>query len=134
MKAALERAGAQGLVVAGKLGVLKGAGGQIEVDHTSLTMPSVVFDALYVPGGAAAATTLAGSGLILSYIAEAYKHLKALAFGEEAAALIEKAGIELDSLDAGVLIGDAAAIAEAFIEAIGRHRVWSRKNLEPVPA
>ena len=134
MKAALEEVGAEGLVVAGKLGTLKGAGGQIAVDHTSLTMPSVVFDAIYVPGGAAAASTLAGSGLTLSNIAEAYKHLKALAFGEEAAALLEEAGIELDGAGDGVLIGDAATIAEAFIEAIGRHRVWSRTNLEPVPA
>jgi catalase len=135
MKSALRKAGAQGLVIGARLGNVPGEGGSIAVDHTSLTMPSVVFDAIYVPGGAAAADVLAASGLTLSTIAEAYKHLKVLAFGEETAALLPKAGIALsDPAADGVFVGSAKSIAAGFIEAIGRHRVWTRTNLESVPA
>jgi catalase len=135
MRAALEKAGAEGLVIGARLGTIAGEGGPIEVDHTSLTMPSVVFDAIYVPGGAAAVEKLGTSGLTLSTIAEAYKHLKAVAFGEDAVVLASKAGIVIsDPATDGVFAGDAKTIAEPFITAIGQHRVWTRSNLEPVPA
>ena len=136
MQAALAKAGAVGLVIGARLGTIAGEDGPIAVDHTSLTMPLVMFDAAYVAGGEAAAQTLALSGLTLSNIAEAYKHLKALAFGEDAAALmLPKAGIEVgDALANGVFIGDARSIANDFLTAIGQHRVWTRGNLEPVPA
>ena len=124
MQTALAKAGAVGLVIGARLGTIDGEDGPIIVDHTSLTMPLVMFDAVYVAGGEAAAQTLATSGLTLSNIAEAYKDLKALALGEDAAALLlPKAGIEVRE-----------AIAADFIVAIGQHRIWARKNLEPVPA
>lgn len=134
MKAALSKAGAQGLVIGARLGAVAGDGGPIEVDHTSLTMPSVVFDALYVPGGADAAKSLSTSGLTLGTIAEAFKHLKALAFGDESVVLLAQAGIHGGAPQAGVLVGPAKTIVTPFLEAIGRHRVWERKNLEGVPA
>jgi hypothetical protein len=34
----------------------------------------------------------------------------------------------------GGLIGDADAVADAFVELIGRHRVWTRGHLASVPA
>jgi catalase len=139
MQGALAKAGAMGLVIASRLGTINGEDGPIPVDHTSLTMPSVVFDGIYVAGGSEAADTLATSGLTLNTLAEAYKHLKALALGADAAsALLPKAGIDLggpdEAVSNGVYVGAAKAIAANFIAALGRHRVWSRGNLEPVPA
>ena len=136
MKAALAKAGALGLVIGARLGTVAGDDGPITVDHTSLTMPSVVFDGIYVPGGEAAAQTLATSGLTLSTLAEAYKHLKALALGDDAAALLlPKAGVFVeDAVANGVFIGNAKAVTRAFITALGEHRVWARTNLEAVPA
>jgi catalase len=134
MQTALAKAGAEGLVIGARLGTVDGEDGEIVVDHTSLTMPSVVFDAIYVPGGEAAVATLAGSGLTLNTIAEAYKHLKAIAFGADADVLAAKAGIDIsDPVVDGVFIGDAKSIANDFIAAIGQHRVWTRRNLEAVP-
>jgi catalase len=135
MKAALSAQGAEGLVIGARLGTVDGKGGKIAIDHTSLTMPSVVFDAIYVPGGPAAVESLMGSGLTLSTLAEAYKHLKPLALGADAEMLLRKAGIEATDSADGVFIGDAAEIGSAFITAIGQHRVWKRSALlEPVPA
>ena len=136
MQTALAKAGALGLVIGARLGTVQGEDGPITVDYTSLTMPSVVFDAVYVPGGADAAATLATSGLTLSNLAEFYKHLKAMALSEDAAAaLLPKAGIEVvDAAANGVFIGNARAIGSAFLTAIGQHRVWARTNLEAVPA
>ncbi len=136
VRAALEEAGAVGLVIGATLGTIDGEDGPIEIDHTSLTMPSVVFDAVYVPGGEGAAAKLASSGLTLSTLAEFYKHLKAMAMGEDAAALLlPKAGIEVSDARAdGVFIGDADSTVTDFITAMGQHRVWARANLEAVPA
>lgn len=134
MKAALSKGGAEGLVIGGRLGSVEGRGGKITIDHTSLTMPSVVFDAIYVPGGPAAIESLSGSGLTLSMLAEAYKHLKPVAVGEDAEILLSKAGIEATDPADGVFIGDSEAIESQFITAIGQHRVWARSALETVPA
>ncbi len=136
MKNALAAAGAEGRVVAAKLGTLAGDGGEIAVDHTVLTMPSVAFDAIYVPGGTTATATLAASGDARHFVSEAYRHCKAIAAGESAAALLEAADILAeDDEDNGVLLGaDAATLAERFVTAIGRHRAWGRVALEAVPA
>jgi catalase len=136
VQTALAKAGAVGLVIGARLGTMKGDGGPITIDHTSLTMPSVVFDGFYVPGGARAAQTLATSGLTISTIAEGYKHLKAIAMGYEAAELLlPKAGIFIDDPAAnGVFVGDAKAVTRSFLTALGEHRVWARTNLEAVPA
>jgi catalase len=134
MKGALAKAGAEGLVLAARLGELEGQGGPIEVDHTIVTMPSVAFDAVYVPGGTAAAI-LAASGDVRHFVTEAYKHAKAVALGDGAAAILEKAGITAhDDAASGVVMGDAAAISERFVEAIGQHRAWARADLDAVPA
>ena len=52
MKKALTDAGAQAKLVAPRLGVLKSAkGAEVKVDFSLLTASSVLFDAVYVPGG-----------------------------------------------------------------------------------
>ena len=134
MSSALEDAGAQAVVVAAKLGEVAGDGGGIRVDHRFVTMPAVVFDAVYLPGGAEAASALGASSVARNFVAEAFAHAKAIASSEDGALLLREAGIPQrdESLD-GVVIGDAATIAADFIESIGRHRAWGRAQLE-VPA
>jgi catalase len=150
MKAALKKAGAQGLVLAPHLGTLAAAGvaagagngaAGVAVDHTIVTMPSVVFDAVFVPGGTESARTLAANGDAVEFVAEAYKHLKALAAAGEGRELLGRAGI-LTSLDEaldpalGVVTADKAAaktLVTPFIEAIGKHRAWPRAERVAVP-
>ena len=135
MKAALAEAGATGLVLAARLGSLKGEGGAIAVDHALVTMPSVAFDAVYVPGGTAAATVLATSGDVRHFLAEAFRHVKAIALDDAAVGVAERAGITArDDQPQGVTVGPADAIGDRFIAAIGLHRAWTRTELDAVPA
>jgi catalase len=133
--AALEAAGVKGVVLASRLGALAGDGGTIAVDHTLVTMPSVVFDAVVIPGGEGA-EALAASGEAVHFVAEAYRHAKPIAAIGEGADLLEKAGIpEPESDDDGVVLaGSAAAAMKPFLSALGRGRAWNRSAKEAVPA
>ena len=135
MKDALADAGAEGLVIGATLAPVAGEGGQIAVDHTILTMPSVAFDAVYLPSGMAPAAALPGAGELRNFIGEAYKHAKALAAsGDSAADILTKLGIETaDGHANGVVTGEAAEISARFIEEIGKHRAWSRVGRMTVP-
>ena len=80
MKQALMAAGAQAKVVAPRLGSLTGTNGSaIAIDFSLLTSGSVLFDAVYVPGGERSITTLSQEGKALHFIQEAYTHCKAIA-------------------------------------------------------
>jgi catalase len=139
MRSELTAAGAVVHVLAPHLGTIKAAKGTVPVDHTIVTMPSVAYDAVYVPGGAASVATLEEDGDAVHFIVEAFKHAKAIAASGEGESLLHEAGIRADDsgiVDAteGVIVGDAAAIAASFIEAIGKHRTWNRAGLAAVPA
>jgi catalase len=135
MRAALADAGAEGLVIGATLAPVKGDGGPIAVDHTLLTMPSVAFDAVYLPSGMAAAAAELGAGELRNFIGEAYKHAKALAASGDSADVFAELGIEIgDDPASGVVTGDAAEISDQFIEEIGKHRAWNRAGRTAVPA
>jgi catalase len=150
MKQALVAAGAQAKVVAPRLGVLMGAqGGEVNIDFSLLTVGSVLFDAVYVPGGEKSVETLKGEGKALHFINEAYKHCKAIAatgagidllrasyFGAERLPASNNAGNQIH-VDEGIIISrDAHAgdLATEFIKAIAQHRHWSREVKDLVPA
>ncbi len=135
IKTTLAEAGAKGLVVGSSLAAVDGAQGPITIDHTILTMPSVTFDAVYIPSGMAAAAAQPGAGEMRNFVGEAYKHAKALAASGDSAGIFAKLGIETGEDPAnGVLSGDAAEISDAFIAAIGNHRAWERAGRLSVPA
>jgi catalase len=150
MKQALVAAGAQAKVVAPRLGVLMDAqGGEVNIDFSLLTVGSVLFDAVYVPGGEKSVETLKGEGKALHFINEAYKHCKAIAatgagidllrasyFGAERLPASNNAGNQIH-VDEGIIISrDAHAgdLATEFIKAIAQHRHWSREVKDLVPA
>ena len=124
VKKALLTAGAQVKVLAPRLGALGRNGTAIAADKTIVTTPSVVFDAVYVPGGARSIETLAQSGDALHFVAEAYKHAKPIAASGEGADLLQQAGVVEGP---GVLIEDASALVTQFVEALGGHRIWARE-------
>jgi catalase len=111
------------------------------VDYTFQSMPSVMFDAVLVPGGAASAQALARSGEALQFVLEAYRHCKPMCLIGESAELLRQAGIAPGDAPgpAGVIIGTnepttRLQMAQDFIAAIGRHRHWSRGFVEQVAA
>lgn len=134
MKKALEAEGAHAKVLGPTSAPVKTADGKaLPVDASMEGMPSIAFDAVFVPGGAASITALSGDGVALHYLLEAYKHLKAIALQGEAKQLQDL--LKLDA-DAGLLQGkDVAALTKPFFAAIGEHRVWVREpKAKAIPA
>jgi catalase len=139
MKAALTKAGAVVHVLAPHLGTLKATKGTVPVDHRIVTMPSVAYDAVFVPGGAASVQALEADGDAVHFVAEAFKHAKAIAASGEGEDLLREAGVRAEDsgigdATTGVIVGAADAIAPSFVEAIGMHRAWDRSGLAAIPA
>jgi catalase len=146
MKKALTDAGAQAKLVAPRLGVLKSANGtKAKADFSLLTASSVLFDAVYVPGGEKSVEALQKHPEALEFVQEAFKHCKTIAADDAGVELIRACGLtngaatgkaaKEQSGEEGVIIGRAdqsGLIASQFIKAIAQHRHWSReKKLHP---
>ncbi|MDB5900666.1 MAG: katE [Ramlibacter sp.] len=139
---ALQDVGATVKVVAGHLGFIASSSGQqVAIDHTFQNMPSVMFDAVLVPGGAASAQLMMKNGDAVHFLLEAFKHCKPLCLIGESAEILRRAGLlpEEGPTPAGVLIGTneptaRLQLAQDFIAAIARHRHWMRAHIEQVPA
>ena len=130
MKKSLMTAGARVCTVAPHLGTLMSAGGQIaNADFSFLTASSVLFDAVYVPGGEASVNTLKGVLEVIEFLTEAYKHCKTIAADGAGSEILRLAGLSVDS---GVLAGsesDIKGLATEFIQAIAQHRHWDRERM-----
>jgi catalase len=137
----LQDAGATCRVVAVNLGsVATASGQQLAVDHTFCTVSSVMFDAVLVPGGSASVQTLLANGDAVRFVLEAYRHCKTIAVIGEGVQLLRSLGIGADECTppvAGLVVGRndppaRAQLAQEFLVALGRHRHWTRPNLEGV--
>ncbi len=131
LKAALEAQGAAAEVVAPHLGELSSSGGGVKVDKTILTTPSVVYDAVYLPGGADSVKVLLTQGEALRFVAQAYKHGKVVAASGEGLELLKAAGVPL-SAEKGVL-ALSKQTPDDFVSAAAQHRFWNRSG-DLVPA
>ena len=143
----LTAAGAVCKVVGPHLGTVSTASGkQLAVDHTFGNMPSIMFDAVLIPGGAQSATALCATGDAVHFVLEAYKHCKTICALNEGVQLLASLGLsagknadQIALPAAGVLVADARKVAEGqiaqdFITAIAHHRHWDRANVDAVPA
>ncbi|WP_282365479.1 catalase HPII [Pseudomonas sp. PS02290] len=133
MKAAVEAEGAHAKVLGPTSAPVKTAGGaSLAVDASMEGLPSVAFDAVFIPGGDASIKALSGDGVALHYVLEAYKHLKAIAYAGDAQKLIDLLRLEAD---AGLLAVSDSASFKAFFKAIQQHRVWAREpKAKAIPA
>jgi catalase len=145
LKQALKEATVEAEVVSKFGGKIKTVEGQeIMVDKTFLTAASVLFDAIYVPGGKASIEALKMTGDALNFINEAFKHCKPIAATAEGVDLLQAAdlkGVSLNGSDVqneqGVIAArkaDASQVATIFVEAIAQHRYWNRFQTAKVPA
>jgi len=142
MNKALLTAGAAPKTVAPRLGVVTGANGdELKVDFSFLTGSSVLFDAVYIPGGDASVEALRQEAEAHEFVSEAYKHCKAIAASGSGVRLLatslarqfseEEAPGKQVAVNQGVVSGRDASIgnvANAFIKAIAQHRHWEREN------
>ena len=135
----LEREGAVPRFVGVRLGSLQTADGEpLDVEVTLETMPSVLFDAVALPGGEEAMTTLGNLGHALEFVKDQYRHAKPILALNEAVSVIEKAGISATlasgDVDPGMLVARDATVAKVlpdFVEAIARHRHHEREMDPP---
>ncbi len=133
-KAKLAEQGALAKVIGPSPAPVKTADGQmLAVDAAMDGMPSVMFDAVFVPGGADAAAAMAKSGEAKHYLLETYKHLKPIVVLGAARPLLASLNL---TPDAGLLEGDDVdGVFGNFAQALGQHRVWAREAAaEAIPA
>ncbi len=137
MQKALKAAGASGDIVGPHLGMVSGKSGEVAATKTFANTSPVLYDAVYVPGGASAAL-LKQKGDAHVFLAQTYKHAKAIAVTGEAVDLLTA------SLPQGAAVNQMGVISERdsaqheaamqkFIAAIGpRH--WGRPSLDRTQA
>jgi len=139
---ALRGEGAICEVLAPHEGTLEGG---LDVDRGLLTMASVLYDAVLVAGGHESVERLRRSGAAIRYVAEAYKHGKAVGALGEGVELVRASPVNDVRLSDDGLVAEHGVVtlastgdelddfAAAFAHAIGKHRHFDRK-LELVPA
>ncbi|RJP74179.1 MAG: catalase [Candidatus Zixiibacteriota bacterium] len=149
VKEALKNGGAKAQIISQHLGMVKAADGQeMEVDKSYITTGSIVFDAVYIPGGQHV-DTLKQQGYALHFVSEAYKHCKPIAANGEGCMLLEASsitGVKIAGADPnGPVVADMGVVTtrntgkmdefkQEFTFAIARHRHWDREKKEQVPA
>ncbi|WP_339922069.1 catalase [uncultured Cyclobacterium sp.] len=132
MKTALEAENATVSIVAPHGGTIKC---DTNMDHPVTasinTTESVLYDAVYIPGGQPSIDALLKTAKFKKFINEALKHCKAIAADKEGEKFLDETYVKDFKDDKAILIN---AKANAFIKAIAKHRNWDRmKKGEGVP-
>ena len=123
VKKAAKKAGAEVKIVAPKVGGAVAADGKlIEADFQLAGGSSVLFDAVFVALSVDAAEQLSLEASAVSWVHDAYAHLKVIGATAEAQALLDKAGVVDDE---GILIDPDAV---KFIDRVASGRLWERET------
>lgn len=132
MTDALKKENAMVKVVAPHGGMVKSdEGSEQKVDASIATTESVLYDAIYVPGGRESIATLKGIAKFTKFINEALKHCKAIAADTEALELMDATFVSEFKDDVAICLN---ADPSTFIKAIANHRNWKRmKAGEKIP-
>src|SRR5690606_37799199 len=152
VKAAVKAAGARTELVAATLAPVTTADGKTELrpDKSLLTASSLVYDAVFVPGGSRAAAALRAEGKALHFINEAYVHGKAIGAASEGLDLLlacdlsgQGAPPQQPEAALSLLPGVVAVrspkrfkkdVAERFVAAVAAGRHFDRQQKRRVPA
>ena len=142
VRALVERMSAEGAiarVVGPRLGaVTTRDGSSLVVDATAETTPSVLYDAVALPG-VDAAGAMAHWGHAIEFVKDQYRHGKPMLVLGNAAALQERAGIEGAAADGeqdpGLVMAkdnQVDAAIESFVTAMAAHRHFERQTDPPM--
>ncbi|WP_316800523.1 catalase [Pedobacter frigidisoli] len=140
----LVKEGAVVHVIAPKLGQIISKGDQeIVPDESFLTAASVLYDAVYVPGGTNSVATMEAEPNAVHFLNEAFKHCKAIAADEEALQVLESTyfykklpaeyTVETAMSEGIIVSSDTAKMARTFKDMIANHRFWERENPRKIP-
>ncbi|MEP6677102.1 MAG: catalase [Ferruginibacter sp.] len=143
MKDALTAEGAVVEIIAPHLGTILSENDEaISVDQSFLTAASVLYDAVFVPGGINSVATLEAAPEAIHFLNESFRHCKAIAADEQAVQVLEATyfgkklnGKGTGEIEEGLIIGDGKkSLTDKFIAAIAQHRFWEREKARKVPA
>jgi catalase len=145
MQTALQSYGAVPSIIAPKLGTVIGEDNTvIQVNESLFTTASVLYDAVYIPGGINSVATLEADPDAVHFINEAYRHCKAIAADQDAVQVLQATyfGRKLPNdastetvLQEGLIISaNKSNTVKQFIAAIKQHRFWEREGPRKVPA
>ncbi|WP_312133780.1 catalase [Empedobacter sp.] len=132
LKKALEKEGAEAVLISSKVGELTYEEGSKEnISHSYLTDPSVCYDAVYTPSGKSI-ESLKSNPDYYEFINDSYRHCKILAFAKGAGSLMDNSFVKPDR---GVILEDENEnwIAD-FIQVMKLHRIWDREEERKVPS
>ncbi|GHF59833.1 catalase [Streptomyces mashuensis] len=145
VEAVRERLTAKGAIVevlAARDGTVQAAGngnGTLSVDRALPTMASVLYDAVLVPDGKEAVTTLAADPAAVRFVEETYRHGKPVAALGEGTRVLTEANLPEalvlgeSAPDYGILTGNGTAspadLADALAAALELHRFPHRPGL-----
>lgn len=130
-------------------GMIKSSNGEtLETDKNHVSTASVMYDAIFIPGGKKNVEALKKQGDVIHFINEAYKHCKPIAATDEAVELFANTGIPeakvaakegnvIDHLGVVTAIGadKLDEFTDKFKSAILAHRHWAREEYKAmVPA
>jgi catalase len=133
MQSALKSENVLSEIVGPHIGEIEGIGGATEATKTFANSSSVLFDAIYVPGGKESVESLQDIPDALRFVDEAYKHGKAIAASGEGVELVKGAQTgelvtDEDAAAQGVFLVDQVDdLAPDFIAAIANHRFHNRQ-------
>ena len=141
---AVEAGGATIKLIAPRLGEIKDANGvTVKVDHSLPTVASVLFDAVFIPGGKGSVAALCADANAVLFVKEAYKHGKTIAASDNGVLLIEIAARSAGKADGkfagpGIIAGSGTSASGAFVKnfigAIAQHRFAERADLDMIVA
>ncbi|TGQ63523.1 MAG: catalase [Mesorhizobium sp.] len=127
LQVAIEKEGATMEVVAPKVGGVEASDGSwIEARHMIDGGPSVLFDAIAVLLSKPGADRLAEESAARDFVADAFAHLKFIAFAQSSSALFVKAGVAVDA-DEGLIPLDEPEGVDAFMQSCRKLRLWGRE-------
>ncbi|HEV7379518.1 MAG TPA: catalase [Dyadobacter sp.] len=145
VKSVLESQGAVVEMVAPRQNyVIADSDEQIPVQHSYLTAASVLFDAVYVPGGTNSVAAVEAEASAVHFLNESFKHCKPIAADLGAVQVLEATYFakklpedfseESVMLEGIVVSDDASTVGSLFAKAIAQHRFWEREVPRKIPA
>jgi len=131
LKTALVEAGATCKVIAPKQGFISSDNGElVKVDESFLITSSVLYDAVFVADHSNTAL-LASCKDAVHFVAEAFKHCKAIGATETSNSLLQIA-LPQEAINSAGIITDGNT--QEFIDAVAQHRFWEREETPVVAA
>ena len=87
----------------------------------------MLYDAVAIVVSADGAKKLGKDKTAKDFVSDAFGHAKFIGFNADAKPFLEKAGIEDEDMDDGVIALGGKGDVDAFLKTLGKLRIWERE-------